>query len=276
MRLVQSPAFVLHAFDYRETSRIVRLATREVGVVSVIARGARRAQNSFGPALDLFASGIAHVTLHPTHDLHALTAFDVTRARPELASSLSRFAAASALSEVCMRFAKEEDAGQVHDAATALLDAIGRAARDDVATVTLAGIWRLVAELGFAPSLDACASCHAALPGAGAVTFHHRTGGALCARCAPRIPGGRALPDEARAVLTSWLAGDEGERRAAAGAARAAAVASNGRTIRAHQRLLREFLEEHMGDGRALRAFTSWEERCAEADAGVAAPAGTP
>ena len=276
MKLIQSPAFVLHAFDYRETSRIVRLATRDVGVVSVIARGARRPKNSFGPALDLFASGIAHLTMHPTHDLHALTAFDVTRARPELASSLSRFAAASALSEVCMRFAKEEDAGQVHDAATALLDEIGRAARDDVATVTLAGIWRLVAELGFAPSLDACASCHAALPAADAVTFHHRTGGALCPRCATRIPGGRTLPENARTVLSSWLAADDGGRAAGAAVARAAAEASNGRTIRAHQRLLREFLEEHMGDGRALRAFTSWEERCAEADVGVPAPAGTP
>jgi hypothetical protein len=29
--------------------------------------------------------------------------------------------------------------------------------------------------------------------------------------------------------------------------------------IRAHQRLLREFLEEHLADGRALRAWASWE-----------------
>jgi len=28
---------------------------------------------------------------------------------------------------------------------------------------------------------------------------------------------------------------------------------------RAHQRLLREFLEQHLTDGRELRAFSAWE-----------------
>jgi DNA repair protein RecO (recombination protein O) len=41
VRTLATDAIVLHAFDYRETSRIVRLATRDVGMVSVIARGAR-------------------------------------------------------------------------------------------------------------------------------------------------------------------------------------------------------------------------------------------
>jgi len=30
--------------------------------------------------------------------------------------------------------------------------------------------------------------------------------------------------------------------------------------VRAHQRLLREFLHEHLGDGRDLRAFDVWEQ----------------
>jgi DNA repair protein RecO (recombination protein O) len=30
-------------------------------------------------------------------------------------------------------------------------------------------------------------------------------------------------------------------------------------TVRAHQRLLREFLREHLTDGRPLRAFETWE-----------------
>ena len=42
MTLVVSDALVLHVQDYLESSRIVRLATREHGVQSVLARGARR------------------------------------------------------------------------------------------------------------------------------------------------------------------------------------------------------------------------------------------
>ena len=247
MRLIQSDALVLHAFDYRETSRIVRLATHDAGIVSVIARGARRPRSRFSTALDLFASGVAHLALHPTRDLHALTAFDLTRARPELAESLARFTAASAVSELCMRFAKEDDSGRVHTAATELLDVIGVSQDEVVAGVTLGGAWRLVAELGFAPATDECASCHAPLPDDAAVTFHHRAGGAICERCARRSEGGRALPADARRTLTAWLAGEP-------------AGLGDAPSARAHQRLLREFLEEHLGDGRPLRAFLAWED----------------
>jgi DNA repair protein RecO (recombination protein O) len=78
------------------------------------------------------------------------------------------------------------------------------------------------------------------------VTFDHRAGGALCARCARLGPRGRQLPAEARETLRCWLAGE-------------ASALGDPASRRAHQRLLREFLEEHLGDGRPLRAFVTWE-----------------
>jgi DNA repair protein RecO (recombination protein O) len=246
MRLLESDSLVLHSFDYRETSRIVRIATRDAGVLSVIARGARRPKSPFGSAIDLFTSGVAHVRMHPSGDLHSLNGFDATRTRSELAGSLARFTAASAISELCMRFAREDDSGRVHDAATAVLDAIGEALPEAVPAIALAGAWRVVAELGFAPSLDQCASCHADLAPNDAVTFDHRAGGALCARCGRLGPRGRQLPAEARETLRRWLGGTE-------------STLDDPAARRAHQRLLREFLEEHLGDGRPLRAFVTWE-----------------
>ena len=250
MRLLESDSLVLHSFDYRETSRIVRIATRDAGVLSVIARGARRPKSPFGSAIDLFTSGVAHVRVHPSRDLHSLTGFDATRTRSELAGSLSRFTAASAVAELCLRFAREDDSGRVHDAATAVLDAIGVAAPDEVPALALAGAWRMVAELGFAPSLDQCASCHADLAPNDAVTFDHRAGGALCARGARLGPRGRQFPAEARETLRQWLGGAE-------------SPLDDASTRRAHQRLLREFLEEHLGDGRPMRAFVTWEGQAA-------------
>lgn len=246
MRLIESDSLVLHSFDYGETSRIVRLATRDAGVLSVIARGARRPKSPFGAAIDLFTSGVAHVRAHPSRDLHTLAGFDTTRSRSELAGSLQRFVAASAIAELCLRFGREDESGRVHDGATAVLDAIGLAAPDDVAAIALAGAWRVVAELGFTPSLDQCANCHADLPPDAAVTFDHRAGGALCARCARLGSHGRQLPAEARETLRRWLGGAE-------------SALEHPSARRAHQRLLREFLEEHLGDGRPLRAFVTWE-----------------
>ena len=247
MSALATDAIVLHAFDYRETSRIVRLATRDVGVVSVIARGARRPKSKFGSAFDLFTSGVAELAMHPSGDLHALRAFDTVRTRPQLGASLGRFGAAEALSEVCMRFGQEDDSGRVFEAAERALDKIGQAAPAQVAEAAMAGLWLFVAGLGLAPSLDICASCHAAIPAASPVTFHHRAGGALCGACARRASGGRTLPPEARAAILTWLEGRD-------------APIPDEASARAHRRLLREFLEEHVGDGRPLRAFLSWDE----------------
>ena len=245
--MIQTEAIVLHGFDYRETSRIVRLATREAGVVSVIARGAKRPRSRFGQGLDLFTSGMAQLTLHPARDLHLLTAFDATRSRPALAESLARFNAASALGELCMRFGPEDGGGAIHDVLAAGLDAIGSATDPEVPERTVAAAWRLVTELGFAPALEECASCHRALAPDEPVRFAHRAGGALCRLCAALAPGARALPPDARATLITWSRGGT-------------AALTDLPTVRAHQRLLREFVEEHLADGRALRAWVSWEQ----------------
>lgn len=147
MHPVATQALVLHAFDYRESSRIVRLATSELGIVSVIARGTRSPKSKMGSALDLFTGGIAHLRVHPSRDLHSLTGFDATRSRPELAESLARFRAASALAELCLRFGKEDESGRVHDAAVRVFDAIGVADDAQVAALAIAGAWRLI-EIG--------------------------------------------------------------------------------------------------------------------------------
>ena len=248
MRQIQTDALVLHSFAYRESSRIVRLATRDAGVLSVIARGAKNPRNRFGSALDLFTNGVAHVAVNPARDLHTLTGFDATRTRAELAGSMARFHAASALAELCLRFGKEDESGRVYDATTVAFDSIGVAVGLEVATAALAGAWRVVGELGFAPSLEQCATCHATLRLAADLTFHHRAGGALCDGCGRLAQGGRRLPAGARRALFAWLHGEVAPDAPSAAAA-----------VRAHQRLLREFLEEHLGDGRPLRAFVAWE-----------------
>ncbi len=247
MPLVTTDALVLHAFDYRETSRIVRLITRDLGIVSVIARGARRPRSKFGAALDLFAGGEAQLMTTSGRDLHTLTGFEATRSRPALAASLDRFAAAAAIAELLLRFAPEQEDPGLLDATLDALDALEVAPPGAAAPVALGGAWSLVAELGFAPSLDECVSCHAAIEPAATVAFNHRSGGALCPACARQSPGARTLPPEARAAIRTWLG-------------RLPSPALDEPNVRAHQRLLREFLEEHLTDGgRPLRALLAWE-----------------
>ena len=128
MTSVVTDAIVLHAFDYLESSRILRLVTREAGVRSVLARGARRSKRRFGAALDLYAQGTAELQTKPGRDLDTLSAFDVTRARPQLAMQLARFTGASAIAELTLRFARDAADPGLFDAVRAALDDIARGA----------------------------------------------------------------------------------------------------------------------------------------------------
>ena len=211
----------------------------------MIARGARRPKNRFGTALDLFAEGSAQIALHATRDLHTLISYDVTRAKPALAGRWTRFAAANALIEILLRFAGDDTQPGLYEAYASALAALERA-EDDAHAAGLAGAWTLVAELGFAPSLDACASCGTVLDSEASVRFVHRTGGALCAKCATHAAGARELPATARAAIAAWVGG------------RTPPVPDPKSTL-AHLRLLREFLSEHLADERPLRAFAVWE-----------------
>jgi DNA repair protein RecO (recombination protein O) len=249
MPLVTTEAVVLHAFNYLESSRIYRLATREAGVLSVLAKGARRARTRYGSAVDLFAQGEAQIYMKPNRELQNLAGFDVTRSRAALAEVPGRFTAAAALGELVMRFGGEEPSGVVFESLVVGLDAVAGAPAEGAADAALGAAWHLIAQLGFSPAVDLCSACHRDVPIDEAAPFSHPGGGVLCVNCAGSAPGARRLPASARSALRSWLAGD---------AAAAGGDGDDG-ARRAHQRLLREFLGQHLADGRELRAFAVWE-----------------
>jgi DNA repair protein RecO (recombination protein O) len=247
MPLLTTDAIVLHVFDYSETSRILRLATRDAGVQSALARGARRPKSRFGSALDLFAQGVAQIYLKEGRDLQTLSGFDVTSARPELGADLGRFTSASAVAELVLHFGTPDDSHpSLFDALVEALDWIVGASSASASEAGLAGAWRLVAELGFAPTLNVCSACRAPIGTQDELSFSHTAGGVLCRACERLYPRGRTLPAGARACISAWSSAER-------------VGALEHREARAHQRLLREFLQEHLADGRQLRAFDAWE-----------------
>ncbi|HEX4684893.1 MAG TPA: DNA repair protein RecO [Gemmatimonadaceae bacterium] len=244
--MLVTDAIVLHSLDYLESSRILRLVTREAGVRSVLARGARKSKKRFGAALDLYAEGTAELQIKPGRDLDTLSGFEVTRARPQLAGGLARFAGASMLAELTLRFARDDADPALYETIATTFDALGTAGPERVRDMALGGAWRVLAALGVEPTIDACAECDARVdPGAPAI-FSHPAGGVLCPRCGHLARSGRTLPPAARDALRDWLAGVDH-------------ALTDADTVRAHQRLLREFLREHLADERPLRAFDVWE-----------------
>jgi DNA repair protein RecO (recombination protein O) len=240
-------AVVLHAFDYLESSRIIKLLTRDFGLRSVLARGARRSAKRFGAALDLFVQGTAELDTKPGRDLDTLTAFDLHKTRAAIGTDLARFAGASAIAELILRFAQDDTDPDLFDVTVETLDQVADAAGTAARDAAIAGAWRILGALGFAPSLDQCADCERDIAADETALFSQSSGGVVCENCARNARVGRKLPPPARLALSTWAAGE-----------RLAAELTDAEA-KAHQRLLREFVHEHLSDGRPLKAFDSWE-----------------
>ena len=248
MPLLVSEAIVLHAFDYLESSRIVRLVTRDAGMRSAIAKGARKSRRRFGSGLDLFAQGIATFHTRPGRDLDTLTAFEDVRTRTEIAGELERFTGAETIAEITLRFGREGADAELFDAVAGALDALLDTSALAAREAALGGAWQVIGALGFGPAMASCAECGRDIDADAVATFTHSAGGVLCARCVSLSAGGRRLPAGARRAIATWLGGGH------------VSLATEGEG-RAHQRLLREFLTYHLHDGRPLRAFDLWERQ---------------
>ena len=201
-----TPALVLGSIRYSETSRIVRLATREQGVQSAIAKGAMRPRSRFGAALQLLSEGTAHIIPARSGELHTLAAFDLGTLHLGVAQGIARFASASALAEVATRFIPPSPNPILYDR---LVDdvAILEAVPDDaVGVIALRALWGLIGELGLAPSLVTCARDGVPLE-PGSLMFSLADGGLLCARCGA-TGGSTRLSADDRDALHSFIAAE--------------------------------------------------------------------
>lgn len=241
--LVSTPAIILHAFPYGDTSKIVRLATRDLGVQSAIAKGATRPRSRFGARLQALSEGTAHLYHRPHRDLQTLSAFDVTDQHAPLADQMPRYAAAAALAELVLRFAHEEPQPAVYDGLAAALTVLTAATGAAVPYAGLAALWHEIVLLGFAPSVDACVRCAGAL--AGRTPFSLAEGGLLCARCGQGAGGG-ALTGDDRTALRAFAAG------------RWETPALPDAHVAAHRRLLVRFVQRHVADDRPMPALAFW------------------
>ncbi len=233
---------------YRESSKIVRMATHDAGVVSAIAKGALRPKSRFGAALQPLSDGIAQMYMAEHHDLHTLAEFDLTHLRTRLAADLGRYAAAVTLAELMIRFAPQAPHPESFDVLREALSLLEEAPHGTVDVVSLRCIWRLVSELGFEPALDRCARDGTPVPPDGDLRFSAAEGGALCPRCSGTT-GVARLDARARADLRALLT---------PGAELPELDNPHGT---AHRRLVSRYVRYHLAEGIELPALRFWTTR---------------
>lgn len=152
--IVRTDAVVLRAFDYSETSRIALVLTRMHGVISVLAKGARRTKSQFGSTLQ----PLAHVQVvyyhKPGRGLQTLKeASHVTRFA-SLQRDLARLPLALRALEITRAMLDE---GDTHPLAVELLVAtlsVLDLAEDRAANALPWFSLHLASLLGFAPDVQ--------------------------------------------------------------------------------------------------------------------------
>jgi len=245
---LDTPATILSTLAYGETSKVARLATRDLGVVSVIAKGARRPKSKFGAALQVLSDGTATIVLSRHSDLHILTGFELSRVHVELGSSLGRYAVASVLGELMLRFAPHERQVLIYDFFRHSLDVLEAVPDEAVSVLGLRSIWGLVKELGFAPSLGACARDGVPVSWEpGPVAFSPAHGGVLCRLCARTEETSRLSAGDLRDLEVLIRGHDD-------------LPALDDRYLAAHRRLLDRYIRHQLADGAELKALSFWAD----------------
>jgi DNA repair protein RecO (recombination protein O) len=252
MPLASTPAIVLSALRYSETSKIVRLATRDLGVQSAIAKGALRTKSRFGAALQVLSEGQAQLLMKEGRELNLLTAFDLQRLHVALAADLERYAVACALAEVMLRFAPPDPHPYSFEVLQHALTELETPSSASVQPLGFRLLWMLVSALGFSPAVESCVIDGTPLAGNGPLPFSTRDGGALCPGCAVER-GATQLAAEDRADLEALL--DPA----------APLPQLDSRHQAAHRRLLARYIRYHLAEGADLPALEFWLERPWEA-----------
>lgn len=273
MPIVTTRTVILKTYPYSETSKILRLMTREHGPLSAIAKGARRPGSKFGGLIESFAEGDATVYLKENRDLHTLSDFDLITDRQRLGVDLERFTGASVICELIMRLAPGHRDDRLYRLLTAGLDALVAADAEEVGSISLRVIWSLVSTLGFAPDLSVCRVCGRSMEEAEEGRFDLPAGGLRCTRCPPSPPAA----DDDRGASEGVLLREE-ELASLRSLARPGESPNGHRDIRVsrrQRRLLVDFIRYHLTEGLNLRSLRFLLEGTTEEREGRAGDAGS-
>jgi DNA repair protein RecO (recombination protein O) len=205
--IVKTEAIVLKKLNFRDTSRIATLLTRDYGRLSVLAKGARNRQSNLGPILDTFNHLQVVVYKKEGRDLHLLSQCALLTRFGGLSEDLDRFGCAmSALDLVSAASHYDGEGSLLFDLLMESLKGMESADHPEAMLPYFQS--RLLFLLGFQPDFWRCASCKAvldlAVTGTNDRFFRLSGDGILCHRCRPAATLWMEIRPETLSLLRSY------------------------------------------------------------------------
>lgn len=206
-RAYSTEAVVLRSIRLGEADRVLHLYTQEHGRVGAVAKGVRKTMSRFGARLE----PLSHVELvlhRGRGELETVTAAQLVRSHRDAREDYYRFSIGMIGAEAMLRlFSEEEGNDRAFAALTRFLDLLDEAPhaadRPALDPLGLAFQLKLLWLAGYLPHVTGCAECGGER--ASLVGYSPRSGGAVCASCAPAT-GPLALAAEGIAGIEALLA----------------------------------------------------------------------
>ncbi len=182
----QTDAILLRLVEFSETSLIVTLYTRDLGRISAIAKGARRAKSAFEGALDLLSICRIVVICKASDTLDILTEAKLQRRFRAAERGLTRLYCGFYVAELLRLWT--DDGCPNPELYQLSLDTIERIDGDaDPLSAVLFFELQGLRLLGNAPATDACVMCGGTInPRSARIPFGYHLGGVLCDDCRAR------------------------------------------------------------------------------------------
>jgi DNA repair protein RecO (recombination protein O) len=244
-------AIVLRKMDFRESSKIVTLYTREYGTMGVIVKGARRPHNKFGASLEPMSHISAIVYKKDSRELQVLTEAELIEEFSGIQQRFeSLFLSLSVIELTAMVTRHQEKNEQLFDLLLDTLRALQAATKSCIYLFYFFEV-HLLGILGFTPRLSGCTGCLRSLStleesSENVVYFDYQRGTFQCNICLPLPVSDAGVPI---AALRIWehLAGSDVKQ-----------VMKSGELDEHIQatldRVLTTYIEVHVPDTRELRS----------------------
>ena len=197
-RTIRSSAVLVRSVDYGEADRIVTLLTEHTGLVSLMARSARKSQKRFAGALEPFGLIEAELAIG-RGELGRLASARLVRGFPQLLTSLLAMGEAGrALELVRDATPPRESDPRLLETVVALFEMLAEGSSPRASRVAFEV--RYLALLGLTPRVDACARCGRTPEPAQSALFDGAVGAILCRACGG---GPIRLPASTRGLMST-------------------------------------------------------------------------
>lgn len=162
MAVQHDEGLCIRQWDWSETSQTAMVFSRSLGMLRVLAKGAKRPKAAYSGGLEMLSRGRIGVIIRPATELALLTEWDVVETYSGLRHRLQTHQAGMYIADVLQHVVRDQDPHPgLYDASIDALRALAAAGASDdgdlleaVARALVVFQWRVLDESGVRPVLD--------------------------------------------------------------------------------------------------------------------------